>query len=145
MKDDIWQCILQCACMCYRACALPYGRHFHMGQGTFSLWFDEIWLIIHWIPMKTCCILYEPASHTGVRKLCNKQNWHMSTVMSKIGTWLCNEQNWHMSTAMHLCITLKKGCCNLILPVGCLFVILPVITKQKVVKLVLGQSLCLKI
>ena len=40
-------------------CRIPYGRHFYTEYGMFSLWFSELWLIVHWITMKTCHIPYE--------------------------------------------------------------------------------------
>ena len=32
----------------------PIRHGFHTGYGMFSLWFNELWVIVHWITMKTC-------------------------------------------------------------------------------------------
>ena len=45
-------------------CTLPYGRHFHTGYDIFSLWFNEVWVKVHWITMKTCRNPYENACRT---------------------------------------------------------------------------------
>ena len=47
----------------------PVRQDFHMGYGMLSLWFNEPWVIVHWITMKTCQIPYENACRTGVRNL----------------------------------------------------------------------------
>ena len=57
----------------YRGCGIPYGRHFHTGYGIFSLWFNEIWLVVHWVTMKTCRIPYEnPAVRNSATRIINK-------------------------------------------------------------------------
>ena len=48
----------------YRGCGLPYGRHFHTGNGIFSSWFTELWVTVHWITIKTLRIQYENAWRT---------------------------------------------------------------------------------
>ena len=43
----------------------PVRKDFHTGYGMFSLWFNELWVIVHWITMKTCFIRYENACVRG--------------------------------------------------------------------------------
>ena len=50
-------------------CDLPYGWHFHTWYGMFSLKFNELWLIVQWITMKTCLIMYENVCRTWVCNL----------------------------------------------------------------------------
>ena len=60
----------------YLGCGLPYGRHFHTGYGMFSLRFTQLWVTVHWITMKMCCIPYDNACRTRVRNLPNRLRCH---------------------------------------------------------------------
>ena len=48
----------------------PVRQDFHTGYGKFSLWFNELCVIVHRITLKTCRFPYENACRMGVRKLC---------------------------------------------------------------------------
>ena len=68
----------------------PVRQTFHTGNGMFSLWFNELRLLVHWITMKTCRIPYEnPAVRDSASSLLISDNDNLSRIST---LWFCERE-----------------------------------------------------
>ena len=111
-KDNLWNHVDMCTLERLRN---PVRQDFNMGYRMFSLWFDELWVTVHWITMKTCSIHYENAWCTGFRNLSNslpvRQDFNMGYRMFSL--WF--DELWvtvHWITMKTCCIHYENAWCT---------------------------------
>ena len=84
-------------------------QDFHTGYGMFSLWFNELWVTVHWIAMKTCRILWSYPVAFPYENVCRTGFRYLSNITHKFES-LAHEHVWEQlgTTIQHRVVFLSR-------------------------------------